>query len=277
MLTIFLPLSISGYFFYGSSVESNILRVLTSGPLLTAINVLMATHVFAAFLIAINPVNLLIEDYLKLEHCKYGPLSVFFQSSYFPPYSAFNWKRCSLRTLVGILCIFIGLTIPKFDRILNFVGASAISVQSFVLPPLFYMLLTRQSQVRHAQDLVSGQRRPSDGKVIRSNGAKMSDQEGDSVLIATSDKIRLVNGSTNYSNNYSSNQSDSANSIERLRGRFNIDFITKVQMNIWIKSGLIGIMAMGIFVGISSSIFSLMDLFDPNTFIPPCYVKECKL
>ena len=273
MLAIFLPLSISGYLFYGSSVQSNILRVLTPGPLLTAINVLMATHVFAAFLIAINPVNLLIEDFLKLEHCKYGPLSVFFQLSYFPSHSAFNWKRCSLRTLVGFLCIFIGLTIPKFDRILNFVGASAISVQSFVLPPLFYMLLTRQSQVRHAQELVNGQRRPSDGKVIKSNGTKMSDQEGESILIATSDTRHLINGSTNYSNN----QSDSANSSQRSRGRFNIDFMTKVQMNIWIKSGLIGIMAMGIFVGISSSIFSLMDLLDPNTFIPPCYVKECKL
>lgn len=150
------------------------------------------------------------------------------------------------------------------------------------------MLLTRQSQVRHAQDLVSGQRRPSDGRVIKSNGTKMADQEGDSILIATSDTRHLINGSTNYSNNFSSNQSDSANSNQRsrgrfnsansnqrLRGRFNIDFITKVQMNIWIKSGLIGIMAMGIFVGISSSIFSLIDLFDPNTFIPPCYVKEC--
>lgn len=138
------------------------------------------------------------------------------------------------------------------------------------------MLLTRQSQVRHAQDLVNGERRPSDGKVIKSNVTKISDQEGDSILIATNDTRRLINGSTNYSNNISRNQNDSANSSQRSRGCFNIDFITKVQMNIWIKSGLIGIMAVGIFVGISSSIFSLMDLFDPNTFIPPCYVKECK-
>lgn len=83
MLAIFLPLSISGYLFYGSTVESNILRRLSSGPLLTAVNVLMATHVFAAFLIAINPVNLLIEDYLKFEHCKYGSQSVFFSIKLF--------------------------------------------------------------------------------------------------------------------------------------------------------------------------------------------------
>ena len=70
MLAIFLPLSVSGYLYFGSDVQSSVLRNLSPGLILTAINIMMICHVFAANLILINPVNLLLEDTVGVVHCK---------------------------------------------------------------------------------------------------------------------------------------------------------------------------------------------------------------
>lgn len=44
-----------------------------------------------------------------------------------------------------------------------------------------------------------------------------------------------------------------------------------------IKSALYCIMIVGSIVGVSSSIFSLIDLIDPDAFTPPCYIADCKI
>lgn len=175
--------------------------------------------------------------------------------------------------MVGFACIFIGLSIPRFGRILNFVGASAISVQSFVLPPLFYILLVRKEQVINAQSLVLGLRRPSDGKVLNitfdeSESNSNNSQQLDERSEFKTDKRNLIN-------RRSENNLDMT--VTESRRIINLDFITKVEMNLYLKIGLIAVMFMGIFVGITASAFSLMDLFDPKTFIVPCYVKDCNV
>ena len=41
--------------------------------------------------------------------------------------------------------VFIALTIPKFEKILQLVGAATVSTTSFMFPPIFYLSLLRQS------------------------------------------------------------------------------------------------------------------------------------
>ena len=122
MLCLYLPVSSIGYWKFGTSVKSNIIRNLRPSPLVTAIQVLVLAHVFSAFLIQINPVNLTLETALGIE-------------------DSFNWKRCASRTFIVFLSVMTGLTVPKFGKLLNFLGAFSVSLQSFVLPALFYLKL----------------------------------------------------------------------------------------------------------------------------------------
>ena len=41
--------------------------------------------------------------------------------------------------------VLVGLTIPKFDKILQLVGAATVSTTSFMFPSIFYLMLARQS------------------------------------------------------------------------------------------------------------------------------------
>ena len=70
MLVMYMTVAISGYLAFGSDVKSNVLKSLPPGYLTTAINILMIVHVLCAFLICANPVNLCMEDYLGISHCK---------------------------------------------------------------------------------------------------------------------------------------------------------------------------------------------------------------
>lgn len=105
--------------------------------------------------------------------------------------TAFNLKRCISRTAVTLIAMFIGLTVPKFGKLLNLVGASAVTLQSFVLPCTFYYRLHRDSL----------------GKTTK-------------VLLIT-------------------------------------------------------IIVVAVCVAISSSTSAVFDLFDPNAFTVPCFIKNC--
>ncbi|XP_053211724.1 uncharacterized protein LOC128395335 isoform X2 [Panonychus citri] len=53
----------------------------------------------------------------------------------------FGWKRVSIRTVCMIFVIFIGESIPRFGKILDLMGGSAVTMLAYILPPLFYMKL----------------------------------------------------------------------------------------------------------------------------------------
>ncbi|KAI1280288.1 Proton-coupled amino acid transporter 4 [Halotydeus destructor] len=131
MCVMYLTVSVSGYHAFGSKVQSNVLRNLPNDWLTTAINGLMASHVFCAFLIVINPLNLCFENLVGVTH-------------------SFNWKRSGCRTLMTLAAMFVGMTIPRFGKILNFIGASTASLQTFIMPPLFYICLCRQQDADHS-------------------------------------------------------------------------------------------------------------------------------
>ncbi|RWS29794.1 amino acid transporter ANT1-like protein, partial [Leptotrombidium deliense] len=119
LLILYYPLAFGGFIVYGDSVNDNILLSTEAGTITTIVNVLMDLHLFCAFLIVINPLNLDLENRFGISH-------------------DFNWKRVLLRTFVLFGVIFFGASVPKFGKILNLVGSSTVAVQTFLLPPWFY-------------------------------------------------------------------------------------------------------------------------------------------
>ena len=59
--------------------------------------------------------------------------------------SDFNVKRCAFRSLSVLMLLFTAETVPSFGAILDLVGASTVTLLTFVFPPYFYMKLTDAS------------------------------------------------------------------------------------------------------------------------------------
>ena len=66
-----------------------------------------------------------------------------FNQKYF--FVDFNWKRCAFRTLTVFFLLFIAESIPSFGAILQLIGASTVTLLTFIFPPLFYMRLVDAS------------------------------------------------------------------------------------------------------------------------------------
>lgn len=122
LMMIYLPVSAVGYYKFGDRIQSNIVRNLSPSVLTTSIQGLLTAHVFCAYLILLNPVNLNLENFLAIQH-------------------SFNWQRCVSRTGMTALATLVALLVPKFGKLLNLVGASAVVFQSFILPAFFYIKL----------------------------------------------------------------------------------------------------------------------------------------
>ncbi len=58
----------------------------------------------------------------------------------------FNWKRCAFRSLSVLTLLFVAETVPSFGNILDLVGASTVTLLTFVFPPYFYMRLCDSSK-----------------------------------------------------------------------------------------------------------------------------------
>lgn len=122
LLLMYTPVAAAGFFVYGGDVNANVVNTIGDGPLKVSVTVLIALHVFFAFIIVLNPVCQDIEDLLKIPE-------------------KFNWKRCVFRSLVVVFIIFVAESVPKFGDMLALVGGSTITLLTFVFPPLFYYLL----------------------------------------------------------------------------------------------------------------------------------------
>lgn len=124
LILIYMPVSIISFHKFGDGIKSNIIRNLPANGLTIAIQIMMAGHVLCAYLILMNPVNLNIENFIGVDH-------------------SFNFFRCFSRVLMTLLAIFIGLSTPKFGKLLSLVGASAVVIQTYILPIIFYYKLKR--------------------------------------------------------------------------------------------------------------------------------------
>ena len=77
----------------------------------------------------------------KIDHQRASSLS--FNASH--SFLEFSWKRCAFRSFAVLILLFIAETVPSFGSILDLVGASTVTLLTFVFPPLFYMRLCDQS------------------------------------------------------------------------------------------------------------------------------------
>lgn len=124
LIHIYMPVAVVSYHRFGDATKSNIIRNLAPGPLTTTIRALMTGHVLCAYLILMNPVNLNIENHLNFVH-------------------SFSYFRSFSRVLMTLLAVFVGLSIPKFGKLLSLVGASAVVIQTYILPVVFYYRLKK--------------------------------------------------------------------------------------------------------------------------------------
>merc|ERR1712168_286224 len=100
--------------------------MLPNGPIRMIIEIMLLLHLISAFPIITNP-----------------PAQYFEQLFNIP--SDFNLKRCLFRTFSVLVLLFIAETVPSFGSILDLVGASTVTLLTFVFPPLFYMRLADAS------------------------------------------------------------------------------------------------------------------------------------
>merc|ERR1712062_544783 len=127
LFLIYLPMAIAPYYGYGSMAKANIVMSLSKGWMRTTVEVMLLLHLVAAFPIILNPPAQYFEHIMNIP-------------------TAFNWKRCALRTVSVFVLLFIAETIPSFGSILDLVGASTVTMLTFVCPPYFYMRLCDSSK-----------------------------------------------------------------------------------------------------------------------------------
>jgi len=59
----------------------------------------------------------------------------------------FGWKRIVVRTTVMFLVMGIAELFPNFGPVLSFIGASTVTMMSFILPSAFYLILQEKHLV----------------------------------------------------------------------------------------------------------------------------------
>ncbi|GFR06527.1 aa_trans domain-containing protein, partial [Trichonephila clavata] len=125
LLLLYMPVAVLGYYVYGESLSANVLDSLPRSITKSVISVMLALHMFFAFLLVINAPVQDLEEFFKVP-------------------KSFGWKRVLLRTIVMGTVIFVAQSIPRFGKVLNLVGGSATSLTSIVFPCLFYFRLSGQ-------------------------------------------------------------------------------------------------------------------------------------
>ena len=120
-------MAIVPYYAYGADAQANIVLSIAKGGIRTTVEIMLLLHLVAAFPIILNPPAQYFEGLFNIP-------------------AQFNWKRCALRTVSVMVLLFIAETIPSFGSILDLVGASTVTMLTFVCPPYFYMRLCDSSK-----------------------------------------------------------------------------------------------------------------------------------
>eukprot|EP00095_Tigriopus_kingsejongensis_P004547 maker-scaffold893_size84343-snap-gene-0.22 protein:Tk04547 transcript:maker-scaffold893_size84343-snap-gene-0.22-mRNA-1 annotation:"proton-coupled amino acid transporter 4" len=126
LFLIYFPMAAGGYFSFGDLAQPNIVLSISDGPVRLIVEVMLLLHLVAAFPIITNPPSQFFEYMLGIP-------------------AEFNWKRCLFRSLSVCFLLFIAETVPSFGSILDLVGASTVTLLTFVFPPYFYMRLVDAS------------------------------------------------------------------------------------------------------------------------------------
>merc|ERR1711953_1661395 len=109
-------------------VQDNIVLAMSAGPAKMTVEIMLLLHLISAFPIITNPPAQFFEGFLGIP-------------------ADFNWKRCVFRSLSVLSLLFIAESVPSFGAILDLVGASTVTLLTFVFPPYFYMKLVDASSL----------------------------------------------------------------------------------------------------------------------------------
>ncbi|CAL4073844.1 unnamed protein product, partial [Meganyctiphanes norvegica] len=123
LLFLYTPIAGVCYGFLGSDVDDNVLLEV-KGSMVTFTQVLMLLHFLFVFNIVINPIMQSVEDILNIPN-------------------QFGWRRCVVRSSLLFIVLLTGLSIPQFGKILDLIGGSTVTILTFLLPPLCYILLLK--------------------------------------------------------------------------------------------------------------------------------------
>merc|ERR1711892_819034 len=126
LLAIYFPMAAACYFSLGDQVTDNIVLAMSDGWQRIVVEVMLLLHLVTAFPIITNPPAQFFEELLNIP-------------------SNFNWKRCAFRSVSVLSLLFVAESVPSFGAILDLVGASTVTLLTFIFPPYFYMRLADAS------------------------------------------------------------------------------------------------------------------------------------
>lgn len=103
VILLYLPLCVFAFVVYGDSMAESVIYSIQSPFLQLLANLMIAFHCIMTLVIVINPLNQEVEHYAKISH-------------------AFGAGRIITRTIVLLLVLFVALTVPDFQPVMNLVG-----------------------------------------------------------------------------------------------------------------------------------------------------------
>jgi len=122
IVSMMIPVAMVGYYFFASNVPQNILEQADPRSFLAiAANVLITSHLLFAFVIIQNPIAQRVEIPFNVK--TFGP------------------RRIGIRSAISLAMIFLATSCPKFDFILDLVGGTTVTLNTFIFPCVFYICL----------------------------------------------------------------------------------------------------------------------------------------
>ena len=131
LFLIYFPTAAVGYISLGTCVNENVIMSMSDGGLKTAAECVVLLHLISALPIVINPPSQYFEELLKIP-------------------KEFSWKRCVFRTVTIAFLLFIAVSVPSFGSILDLIGGSTITLLTFIMPPMLYMIVMDHSEIRYS-------------------------------------------------------------------------------------------------------------------------------
>jgi vesicular inhibitory amino acid transporter len=126
LFLVYFPMAAACYFSLGDQVTPNIVLAMSDGWERIIVEIMLLLHLITAYPIITNPPAQFFEQMLNIP-------------------SDFNWKRCAFRSISVACLLFIAESVPSFGAILDLVGASTVTLLTFIFPPYFYMRLADAS------------------------------------------------------------------------------------------------------------------------------------
>ncbi|VDN01574.1 unnamed protein product [Thelazia callipaeda] len=115
---LYIPMSFYTFMVYGNSMVDSVINSIQIVWIRYSADMLLALLCILTIIIAINPVNLQLEDTFSVPH-------------------KFCFKRVATRTSLMLVALFVGLTLPNFGAVMNLFGSTTVPCTCVILPTLF--------------------------------------------------------------------------------------------------------------------------------------------